>query len=96
MEIPLSTVVIIHIFSLGKKRCWVHDWKNAYVEAEVKESDADGKVIVETSDGEVKKRPYSFWGCLYSLSSQVTRCILSLTLSPWGRACNDKGNLIHF
>lgn len=55
MEIPLSTVVIIHIFSLGKKRCWVHDWKNAYVEAEVKESDADGKVIVETSDGEVKK-----------------------------------------
>ncbi|KAK7821267.1 hypothetical protein U0070_000213 [Myodes glareolus] len=36
----------------GKKRCWVHDWKNAYVEAEVKESDADGKVIVETSDGE--------------------------------------------
>lgn len=55
MAIPLSTVVIIPIFSLGKKRCWVHDWKNAYVEAEVKESDTDGKVIVETSDGEVKK-----------------------------------------
>ncbi|KAM7322027.1 hypothetical protein ACRRTK_018868 [Alexandromys fortis] len=36
----------------GKKRCWVYDGKNAYVEAEVKESDADGKIIVETSDGE--------------------------------------------
>lgn len=55
MEIPLSTVVITHIFSLGKKRCWVYHGKNAYVEAEVKESDADGKIIVETSDGEVKK-----------------------------------------
>ncbi|CAH6792395.1 Myh15 [Phodopus roborovskii] len=35
-----------------KKKCWVHDVKNAYIEAEVKESDGDGKVIVETRDGE--------------------------------------------
>ncbi|XP_051006310.1 myosin-15 [Acomys russatus] len=34
----------------GKKKCWVHHGKNAYIEAEVKESDGDGKVIVETRD----------------------------------------------
>ncbi|XP_027269159.1 myosin-15 [Cricetulus griseus] len=36
----------------GRKKCWVHDGKNAYIEAEVKESVGDGKVIVETRDGE--------------------------------------------
>ncbi|XP_055449149.1 myosin-15 [Psammomys obesus] len=36
----------------GKKKCWVPHGKNAYIEAEVKESDDDGKVIVETRDGE--------------------------------------------
>ncbi|KAL1788707.1 myosin-15 [Sigmodon hispidus] len=35
-----------------KKKCWVHDGKNAYIEAEVKEINDDGKVIVETRDGE--------------------------------------------
>ncbi|XP_036059323.1 myosin-15 [Onychomys torridus] len=35
----------------GKKKCWVHDVKNVYIEAEVKESDDDGKVLVETRDG---------------------------------------------
>ncbi|XP_062948083.1 myosin-15 [Cynocephalus volans] len=34
----------------GKKKCWVHDGKNAYIEAEVKGSE-DGKIIVETADG---------------------------------------------
>lgn len=52
--IPLSAVVITHLFSLGKKKCWVPDGKNAYIEAEVKESGDDGQVIVETRDGEVK------------------------------------------
>ncbi|XP_052595887.1 myosin-15 [Peromyscus californicus insignis] len=36
----------------GKKKCWVHDGKNVYIEAEVIESDGDGKVLVETRDGE--------------------------------------------
>ncbi|XP_031220572.1 myosin-15 [Mastomys coucha] len=36
----------------GKKKCWVPDGKNAYIEAEVKESSDDGQVIVETRDGE--------------------------------------------
>ncbi|XP_021040663.1 myosin-15 [Mus caroli] len=36
----------------GKKKCWVPDGKNAYIEAEVKESGGDGQVIVETRDGE--------------------------------------------
>ncbi|XP_028723299.1 LOW QUALITY PROTEIN: myosin-15 [Peromyscus leucopus] len=36
----------------GKKRCWVHNGKNVYIEAEVKESGDDGKVLVETRDGE--------------------------------------------
>ncbi|XP_038318244.1 myosin-15 [Canis lupus familiaris] len=35
----------------GKKKCWIPDGRNAYVEAEVKGSGNDGKVIVETADG---------------------------------------------
>ncbi|XP_078245982.1 myosin-15 isoform X2 [Pogona vitticeps] len=34
----------------GKKKCWIPDEKQAYIEAEVKES-AGGKVTVETTDG---------------------------------------------
>lgn len=40
--------------SVGKKKCWIRDGRNAYVEAEVKGSENDGKIIVETSDGKVK------------------------------------------
>ncbi|KAM9089909.1 LOW QUALITY PROTEIN: myosin-15 [Megaptera novaeangliae] len=35
----------------GKKKCWIHDVKNAYVEAEIKGSGDDGRIIVETTDG---------------------------------------------
>ncbi|XP_004644026.1 myosin-15 [Octodon degus] len=35
----------------GKKKCWVCDGKNSYIEAEVKGSEEDGKIIVETKDG---------------------------------------------
>ncbi|KAF5923932.1 hypothetical protein HPG69_010361 [Diceros bicornis minor] len=35
----------------GKKKCWICDDKNAYVEAEVKGRGDDGKIIVETTDG---------------------------------------------
>ncbi|XP_014647754.1 PREDICTED: myosin-15 [Ceratotherium simum simum] len=35
----------------GKKKCWICDDKNAYVEAEVKGRGEDGKIIVETTDG---------------------------------------------
>nr|XP_060496089.1 myosin-15 isoform X2 [Panthera onca] len=35
----------------GKKKCWIRDGRNAYVEAEVKGSENDGKIIVETTDG---------------------------------------------
>ncbi|ELV09780.1 Myosin-15 [Tupaia chinensis] len=35
----------------GKKKCWVHDGNNAYIEAEIKGSENDGKIIVETTDG---------------------------------------------
>ncbi|XP_073928477.1 myosin-15 [Castor canadensis] len=38
----------------GKKKCWVRDGKNAYIEAEVKGSEDDGKIIVETKDGKVQ------------------------------------------
>ncbi|XP_034646546.1 myosin-15 isoform X4 [Trachemys scripta elegans] len=34
----------------GKKRCWIPDEKNAYIEADIKES-SGGKVTVETVDG---------------------------------------------
>ncbi|CAK7310831.1 MYH15 [Vulpes lagopus] len=36
---------------MWKKKCWIPDGRNAYVEAEVKGSGNDGKVIVETADG---------------------------------------------
>ncbi|KAM5275971.1 LOW QUALITY PROTEIN: myosin-15 [Hipposideros larvatus] len=35
-----------------KKKCWIHDDKNNYVEAKVKGSGDDGKIIVETTDGQ--------------------------------------------
>uniref|UniRef100_H0V075 Myosin heavy chain 15 n=1 Tax=Cavia porcellus TaxID=10141 RepID=H0V075_CAVPO len=35
----------------GKQKCWVCDEKNAYIEAEIKGSEEDGKIIVETKDG---------------------------------------------
>uniref|UniRef100_A0A8C5NX37 Myosin, heavy chain 15 n=1 Tax=Jaculus jaculus TaxID=51337 RepID=A0A8C5NX37_JACJA len=35
----------------GKKKCWVHDKKNAYIEAEIKGSEDEGRITVETSDG---------------------------------------------
>ncbi|ELK18146.1 Myosin-15 [Pteropus alecto] len=34
-----------------KKKCWIPDGKNAYVEATFKGSGDDGKIIVETTDG---------------------------------------------
>ncbi|XP_066097731.1 myosin-15 [Saccopteryx bilineata] len=34
-----------------KKKCWIRDSKNAYIEAEVKGTGDDGKIIVETTDG---------------------------------------------
>uniref|UniRef100_A0A8C2VCK6 Myosin heavy chain 15 n=1 Tax=Chinchilla lanigera TaxID=34839 RepID=A0A8C2VCK6_CHILA len=38
----------------GKEKCWVCDGKNAYIEAEVKGSEADGNILVETKDGRVR------------------------------------------
>ncbi|XP_008046762.1 myosin-15 [Carlito syrichta] len=35
----------------GKKKCWVRDGEKAYVEAEVKGTEDDGTIIVETADG---------------------------------------------
>ncbi|EPY72699.1 hypothetical protein CB1_099059001 [Camelus ferus] len=35
----------------GKKKCWIRDVKNAYVEAEVTGIGDDGGIIVETTDG---------------------------------------------
>uniref|UniRef100_H2QN23 Myosin heavy chain 15 n=1 Tax=Pan troglodytes TaxID=9598 RepID=H2QN23_PANTR len=35
----------------GKKKCWIPDGENAYIEAEVKGSEDDETVIVETADG---------------------------------------------
>jgi hypothetical protein len=55
LDISIVTIVIIHISFLGKKKCWVRDGKNAYIEAEVKGSEDDGKIIVETKDGKVQE-----------------------------------------
>ena len=42
--------------------CWIHDEKNAYVEAEIKGSGGDGRLLVETTDGKVKKSLFHPWG----------------------------------
>ncbi|XP_040836853.1 myosin-15 [Ochotona curzoniae] len=36
-----------------KKKCWVHEGKNKYIEAEIKGSEDDGTIMVETSDGKI-------------------------------------------
>lgn len=38
----------------GKKRVWIPDEKEAYINVEVKDTDGD-KVMVETKEGEVSK-----------------------------------------
>lgn len=43
---------------LGKKRAWIPDEKEAYIEIEIKELSGD-KVIVETKDGKVSDRPFT-------------------------------------
>lgn len=43
------------VFSIEKKTCWIRDDKNIYVEAKVEGSGDDGKIIVETADGQVKE-----------------------------------------
>lgn len=42
---------------LGKKRAWIPDAKEAYIEIEIKELSGD-KVIVETKDGKVSNRNF--------------------------------------
>lgn len=42
---------------LGKKRAWIPDEKQAYIEIEIKELSGD-KVIVETKDGKVSNRNF--------------------------------------
>lgn len=47
--------VIIYLavdFCAGKKRVWIPDEKEAYIEVEIKDTDGD-RVMVETKDGRV-------------------------------------------
>lgn len=41
--------------SAGKKRAWVPDEKEAYIEIEIRERSGD-KVVVETKDGKVRTK----------------------------------------
>lgn len=50
---PLTAPLVLHHHS-GKKRVWVPDEQEAYVEAEVKSEAAGGKVNVETKDQKVR------------------------------------------
>ena len=43
--------------TVGKKKAWIPDEKEAYLEIEIKELSGD-KVIVETKDGRVRVRPF--------------------------------------
>ncbi|XP_058517264.1 myosin-15 [Ochotona princeps] len=36
-----------------KKKCWVNEGQNKYIEAEIKGSEDDGTIMVETSDGKI-------------------------------------------
>lgn len=48
---PCLPVLLVE--SSGKKRAWVPDEKEAYIEIEIKERSGD-KVVVETKDGKVR------------------------------------------
>lgn len=54
-------MVIILFCFVEKKKCWIYDSKHGYVEAEVKGSGNDGKVIVETTDGKVQESLFPLW-----------------------------------
>lgn len=54
----------------GKKRGWIPDEKEAYVEAEIKEINGD-KVMVETSDGRVRLPQFSYI-CFGILNNQTS------------------------
>ena len=58
-SIILCCVLITDTFNapLGKKRAWIPDEKEAYVEAEIKGLDGD-KLLVETKDGRVRGTSY--------------------------------------
>lgn len=48
------TVLFGSLLCAGKKRIWIPDEKEAYIEVEVKDLDGD-KATVETKDGRVGK-----------------------------------------
>ncbi|XP_069928134.1 myosin-15 [Oryctolagus cuniculus] len=48
-ELPLLQAVAFG----GEKKCWVHDGTKAYIEAEIKGSEDDGTIMVETADGKI-------------------------------------------
>lgn len=64
MLIPLLCCAVLP----GKKRAWIPDEKEAYIEIEIKELKGD-KVIVETKDGRVSDHPstsiFPFDDCSY-------------------------------
>lgn len=62
IEIPWDTWrssqnLIFFFFNPGKKRVWVPDEQDAYVEAEVKTEATGGRVTVETKDQKVELSP---------------------------------------
>lgn len=67
-ELPI--ILPLTPFVVGKKRAWIPDDKEAYIEIEIKELKGD-KVIVETKDGKVTS-----WS-----TCSKTRCVCG-SLSP--------------
>lgn len=55
---PSQSLILFYYFILfcnpGKKRVWVPDEQDAYVEAEVKTEATGGRVTVETKDQKVE------------------------------------------
>lgn len=49
----LDAWILTDFLCAGKKRAWIPDERDAYIEVEIREIDGD-KVIVETKDGKVK------------------------------------------
>lgn len=58
---PFPSFPFLPASSPGKKRAWIPDEKEAYIEVEIKES-TGGKVTVETKDKQVSKIPFLFQG----------------------------------
>lgn len=87
ISLRVSTQPTPSAVPLGKKRAWVPDEKEAYIEIEIKETSGD-KVTVETKDGRVSDHCFicsDEWKNLLATSSSCLPASISSDSDSEGR-----------